>query len=141
VTNSPAMTWDIASARLACLIHGHPWQYPWGPSRRLCARCLRRERVARSGEWVADRRILIRAFGDKSRRVAARHTVRPPPSADGRSGGDASSSAPAEWLGEVEGDHAGLLRLARDGCCVWPIDQRVGSPHNNGPELMEVIAP
>jgi putative SOS response-associated peptidase YedK len=34
------------------------------------------------------------------------------------------------WLGEVEGDHA----------AGWPLDRRVGSPRNNGPELLESIA-
>jgi hypothetical protein len=50
-------------ARLACLTLGHRWQSPWGPDRRLCGRCLRRERVARSGEWVVDRRPKVRLGG------------------------------------------------------------------------------
>jgi putative SOS response-associated peptidase YedK len=37
------------------------------------------------------------------------------------------------WLGEAAGDHAALLR-------VWPVDRRIGSPRNNGPELLESIA-
>ena len=45
------------------------------------------------------------------------------------------------WLGETEGDHAALLRAAPDGLLrVWPVDRRVGSPRNNGPELLERIA-
>jgi len=48
-------------ALLICLISGHHrWQSPWGPDRRFCARCLRRERVARRGEWVVDRRPKVR---------------------------------------------------------------------------------
>jgi putative SOS response-associated peptidase YedK len=44
------------------------------------------------------------------------------------------------WLGEVEGDHAALLRPAPNGLLkVWPVDRRVGSPKNNGPELLEGI--
>jgi putative SOS response-associated peptidase YedK len=44
------------------------------------------------------------------------------------------------WLGEAEGDHTALLRLAPDGLLrVWPVDRRVGSPKNNGPELLEGI--
>ena len=45
------------------------------------------------------------------------------------------------WLGENEGDHVALLRPAPDGLLrVWPVDRRVGSPRNNGPELPESIA-
>jgi putative SOS response-associated peptidase YedK len=45
------------------------------------------------------------------------------------------------WLGEAEGEHAALLRPAADGLLrVWPVDRRVGSPRNNGPELLERIA-
>jgi putative SOS response-associated peptidase YedK len=45
------------------------------------------------------------------------------------------------WLGEAEGDCAALLRPAPEGLLrVWPIDRRVGSPRNNGPELLETIA-
>jgi putative SOS response-associated peptidase YedK len=44
------------------------------------------------------------------------------------------------WLGEVEGDSVALLRPAPDGLLrVWPVDRRVGSPRNNGPELLESI--
>jgi hypothetical protein len=49
----PAMIWR---ARLACLILRHRWQHQWGPERRRCVRCLRRERAARCGEWKVDRR-------------------------------------------------------------------------------------
>jgi hypothetical protein len=41
-------------------------------------------------------------------------------------------------LGEADGDHAALLRPATDGLLrVWPVDRRVGSPRNNGSELLE----
>ena len=45
------------------------------------------------------------------------------------------------WLGEAEGDHVALMRPAPDGLLrTWPVDRRVGSPRNNGPELLESIA-
>ena len=45
------------------------------------------------------------------------------------------------WLGEAEGDGVALLRPAPDGLLrVWPVDRRVGSPRNNGPELLGTIA-
>jgi putative SOS response-associated peptidase YedK len=45
------------------------------------------------------------------------------------------------WLGEVEGDSTALLRPSPDGLLrVRPVDRRVGSPRNNGPELLETIA-
>ena len=45
------------------------------------------------------------------------------------------------WLGEAEGEYATLLRPAADGLLrVWAVDRRVGSPRNNGPELLERIA-
>ena len=45
------------------------------------------------------------------------------------------------WLGEAEAEYAALLRAAPDGLLrVWPVDRRVGSPRNNGPELLEAIA-
>jgi putative SOS response-associated peptidase YedK len=45
------------------------------------------------------------------------------------------------WLGQAEGDCTALLRPAPDGLLrVWPVDRRVGSPRNNGPELLEAIA-
>jgi putative SOS response-associated peptidase YedK len=45
------------------------------------------------------------------------------------------------WLGDVEGDYAALLHPAPDGLLrVWPVDRRVGSPRNNGPELLEPVA-
>jgi hypothetical protein len=45
------------------------------------------------------------------------------------------------WLGEAEGDHGALLRPAPDGTLrTWPVDRRVGSPRNNGPELLEPAA-
>jgi hypothetical protein len=40
------------------------------------------------------------------------------------------------WLGEAEGEYAALLRAAPDGLLrVWPVDRRVSSPRNSGPEL------
>jgi putative SOS response-associated peptidase YedK len=45
------------------------------------------------------------------------------------------------WLAEAEGDHRALLRPAPDGTLrTWPVDRRVGSPKNNGPELLEAAA-
>jgi hypothetical protein len=45
------------------------------------------------------------------------------------------------WLGEAEGEYAAPLRAAPDGLLrVWPVNRRVGSPRNNGPELLESIA-
>jgi putative SOS response-associated peptidase YedK len=45
------------------------------------------------------------------------------------------------WLGEAEAEYAALLHPAPDRLLrVWPVDRRVGSPRNNGPELLEVIA-
>jgi len=45
------------------------------------------------------------------------------------------------WLGEVEGYHAALMRPAAGGLLrVWPVDRRVGSPRNNGPELLAAIS-
>ncbi len=44
------------------------------------------------------------------------------------------------WLGELEGDPASLLHPAPEGTLrVWPIDRRVNSPRNNGPELLNAI--
>ncbi len=45
------------------------------------------------------------------------------------------------WLGEVEANPASLLHPAPDETLrSWPVDRRVGSPRNNGPELLEPIA-
>ena len=45
------------------------------------------------------------------------------------------------WLAEAEGNHRALLRPAPDGTLrMWPVDRRVGSPRNNGPELLEAVA-
>jgi putative SOS response-associated peptidase YedK len=42
------------------------------------------------------------------------------------------------WLGE--GDPASLLHPSLAGTlCVWPVDRRVNSPRNNGPELLAAI--
>ncbi len=44
------------------------------------------------------------------------------------------------WLGEVEGDPGSLLHPAPHGTLRrWPVDRRVGSPRNNGPELLAAI--
>jgi putative SOS response-associated peptidase YedK len=44
------------------------------------------------------------------------------------------------WLGETEGDPASLLHPAPDGTLrTWPVDRRVGSPRNNGAELIKPI--
>jgi putative SOS response-associated peptidase YedK len=41
------------------------------------------------------------------------------------------------WLGEIEGDSASLLRPAVDGALrTSPLHRKVGSPRNNGPELL-----
>jgi putative SOS response-associated peptidase YedK len=45
------------------------------------------------------------------------------------------------WLSEAEGNHRALLRPAPDGTLrTWPVARRVGSPKNNGPELLEAAA-
>jgi putative SOS response-associated peptidase YedK len=44
------------------------------------------------------------------------------------------------WLGEVEGDPAGLLKPTGDDVLkVWPVSKQVNSPRNNGAELLEKI--
>jgi putative SOS response-associated peptidase YedK len=44
------------------------------------------------------------------------------------------------WLGETEDDPASLLHPARHGTLrTWPVDRRVGSPRNNGAELIKPI--
>ena len=46
------------------------------------------------------------------------------------------------WLGEAEGDVTALMRPAQEDVLrVWPVDKRVGSVKNNGPELLEPHAP
>lgn len=46
------------------------------------------------------------------------------------------------WLGEAEGDVQSLLRAApEDVLRFWPVDKRVGSVKNNGPELLEPHGP
>jgi putative SOS response-associated peptidase YedK len=45
------------------------------------------------------------------------------------------------WLGETEDDPGALLHPSPAGTLrIWPVDRRVGSPRNNGPELLESIA-
>jgi putative SOS response-associated peptidase YedK len=42
------------------------------------------------------------------------------------------------WLGETEGDVTGLLRhLPADRLRIWPVDRKVNSVKNDGPELLE----
>lgn len=44
------------------------------------------------------------------------------------------------WLGELDADPAALLHPSPEGTLrVWPVDRRVGSPRNNGPDLIEQI--
>ncbi len=44
------------------------------------------------------------------------------------------------WLGEVDGDPVGLLHPSPGGTLrIWPVDKRVGSPKNNGPELLDAL--
>ena len=44
------------------------------------------------------------------------------------------------WLGEAEGDPGSLLHPSPDGTLrTWPVDRRVNSPRNNGPELLDAI--
>jgi len=41
------------------------------------------------------------------------------------------------WLGEAEGDASALLRAAEPGrITAWRVGRAVGSPHNNGPDLL-----
>jgi len=45
------------------------------------------------------------------------------------------------WLGEEEGDVEGLMRPAEPGRIVsWRVGRAVGSPRNDGPELLAVTA-
>jgi putative SOS response-associated peptidase YedK len=45
------------------------------------------------------------------------------------------------WLGEAPGDPAALLRPSNVALRVWPVSTRVNSVRNNGPELIEPLAP
>ncbi len=46
------------------------------------------------------------------------------------------------WLGEVDGNVPALLRPLPDEVLrVWPVDKRVGSVRNDGPELLRPIIP
>ncbi len=46
------------------------------------------------------------------------------------------------WLGEADGDVAGLLRPApEDALRFWPVDKKVGNVRNDGPELIEPVVP
>ncbi len=45
------------------------------------------------------------------------------------------------WLGDIEGDPASLLHSAPHGTLRgWPANRRVGSPRNNGLELLKPLA-
>jgi putative SOS response-associated peptidase YedK len=45
------------------------------------------------------------------------------------------------WLGEAEGEAAGLLRSApNDALRVWQVDKKVGNVRNDGPDLIKPIA-
>ena len=45
------------------------------------------------------------------------------------------------WLGETEGGLEALMRPADPGRVVsWRVGRAVGSPRNNGPELLELAA-
>ena len=50
---------------------------------------------------------------------------------------------PADWpvlLGEAPGDPASPLHPSPAGTLrVWPVDRRVNSPRNNGPELLAAM--
>ena len=44
------------------------------------------------------------------------------------------------WLGETEGDVAGLMRAAPEGALrIWPVDRKVGNVRNDGPELIDPV--
>ena len=44
------------------------------------------------------------------------------------------------WLGEVEGDLAGLLKPTGDDVLkVWPGSKQVNSTRNNGAELLDAV--
>lgn len=46
------------------------------------------------------------------------------------------------WLGEAEGDPAALLHPSPEGVLrLWPVDKRVGNVRNDGPDLLEPVAP
>lgn len=48
----------------------------------------------------------------------------------------------AVWLGEAPGDPVSLLHPSPAGTLrVWPVDRRVNSPRNNGPELLKPVGP
>ncbi len=47
----------------------------------------------------------------------------------------------AAWLGEAPGDPAALLRPSGAPLRIWPVSGRVNSVRNNGPELIEPLAP
>lgn len=45
------------------------------------------------------------------------------------------------WLGEAPGDPAALLRPSAARLRVWPVSAQVNNVRNNGPELIEPLAP
>jgi putative SOS response-associated peptidase YedK len=45
------------------------------------------------------------------------------------------------WLGEIEGDHAALMRPAPDGALrTWPVSRAVNTARNNRADLLEPVA-
>ena len=47
----------------------------------------------------------------------------------------------AAWLGETAGDPATLLRPSATLLRIWPVSAQVNNVRNNGPELIEPLAP
>ena len=47
----------------------------------------------------------------------------------------------ASWLGETPGDPGALLRPSATPLRIWPVSTRVNNVRNNGPELIEPLAP
>jgi len=47
----------------------------------------------------------------------------------------------AAWLGEAPGDPAALLRPSATALRIWPVSSRVNNVRNDGPELIEPLAP
>jgi putative SOS response-associated peptidase YedK len=44
------------------------------------------------------------------------------------------------WLGEIEGDHEGLMRAAPDRTLdIWPVDRAVGNIRGQGPQLLDRV--
>jgi len=45
------------------------------------------------------------------------------------------------WLGEAEGDFAGLMRPSAAGFRIWRVSTKVNNVRNDGPELLEEFTP